>query len=235
MANSVIILLDELVTVNHPDQLNRYLNSMKSHLPTDSRLLLVVTQSALPALVLHHLAGVDWPGQWLSLYRKEAFYLVDPVLRAAPHVPIVWPDLMASIPPTRDENRFFHLCARYGLTRGFSWIEERGDYRVILSVAGVEAERDRAAQDLLECLMPRLADVAVRIVSARPNLSRLSKRECHILHCMTNGLPDHETAERVGLTTRTVRDKINKIKLLYGATNRCHLMSILFGLDFPAP
>ncbi|WP_198019619.1 LuxR family transcriptional regulator [Pseudogulbenkiania sp. MAI-1] len=208
---------------------------MKSHLPAASRLLLVVTQSALPALTLHHLAGVDWPAQWLSLYRKEAFYLVDPVLRAAPRKPIVWPDLIASVPPTRDENRFFHLCARYGLTRGFSWIEERGDYRVILSVAGEEAEQDSAAQDLLECLMPRLADVAVRIVGARPRLKGLTTRECHILHCMVMGMPDHETAERVGLTTRTVRDKINKIKMMYGANNRCHLMTILFGIDFPAP
>ncbi|MTD32427.1 helix-turn-helix transcriptional regulator [Paludibacterium denitrificans] len=84
-------------------------------------------------------------------------------------------------------------------------------------------------------MMPKITEVAVRIFSAKPKLHGLSKRECHILHCMVMGMPDHETAEKVGLTTRTVRDKINKIKQLYNASNRCHLMSILFGIEFPAP
>ncbi|MTD32426.1 autoinducer binding domain-containing protein [Paludibacterium denitrificans] len=109
LTESVIILLDELVSINNQNQLGDYLHHLKSHIPAN-RLLLVVTHASKNTTTIEYLTGANWPSQWISLYRRERFYLVDPILLSPARTALIWRDVVAMATPTQEALRFFRYA-----------------------------------------------------------------------------------------------------------------------------
>lgn len=233
VSHDLIYLQDQLLAVADMNAMAEFLRTLQSCICPESPMIMVATREGESAL--HRIINVDWPKSWIELYQRENFALVDPVLAGPPGQVIRWSEVLAVSENyhSRHYRRFLDISRLHGMLAGMSWIEQAGSYRVTISLKGWKAEANERAYMVFGILMPRIAAIVARLLRPYEKLHSLTPRERNILQCLLDGLSDEQSAERTGLSTRTTRERINKIKLLHGASNRSHLLKILFNLELP--
>jgi DNA-binding CsgD family transcriptional regulator len=64
---------------------------------------------------------------------------------------------------------------------------------------------------------------------AHPEVEEPTRRELDILELIAHGLENHEIAERLGISTETVKTHVRHLLAKLGARNRAHAVTIAFG------
>lgn len=228
LLHSTIILLDALIKVANFGEVRTYIEDLAKHFPNCKKIFLLVVDTTTDQVIIHH--GIGWPAEWSAIYLREELHHVDPVMKAMAGKKVIWSELLAS--PTPEANLFLTISRQAGMTHGVSWSEIRKRWRITLDLAGVELEHDELAAQLLESIMPSMAEKICQLLDRQPHFDHLSDRDCRILQCMIEGKTDVETGKRVGLSERSVREIIKTIRVMYNAESRCHLLKILFDLSF---
>ena len=233
VTHDLIYLQNELLAVADMKAMVAFLRQLQQQISPDAPMIMVVAPRSRPGEF--QIFNVDWSTSWIKLYRQERFALVDPVLAGPTGEPICWSQTMSAARNyhSRHYRRFLDIARLHGMLAGLTWIEETEHYRITLSMIGRDIENNDRAHAVLGLLMGRVAGIVSRLLQPHEKLIRLSAPERNILQCLLDGLSDEQSAERTGLSTRTTRERINKIKLLHGASNRSHLLKILFNLELP--
>jgi len=226
LTEHMLALLDTLVRVDDMAGLRQFVDGWHRLMPSGTRTLFVAERGG----TLLVLANVGWTEQWIAGYVRSNAQKLDPVWNGPQGQLLMWSRLLTPSNDTR-LRRFIQAAAANNMLNGVSWVEQRGDVRLVLSFAGADVERDPLSQHLIEALAPVVMEVALRLIYLQPDLSGLDKRDCHILQHMLNGLTDEEVANEVGLSVRTVRDRLNKIRGLHSARNRIDLVRKLFNIS----
>ncbi|WP_225547282.1 helix-turn-helix transcriptional regulator [Chromobacterium violaceum] len=183
------------------------------------------------------LAGIDlgWPAGWRELYEKHHWYEVDPVIRSPAGEAIVWSARLADpgyAPRGRNERRryrhFLEECQRWNMGKGLTYIAERNEYRVLISLIGAEVEDDTYTRQLLSLLLPSLADAAGRALAQNIRMSKFSPRQKTIFDLIAGeGLSQEAVAERLGISVATVKNQIRYMREAYGARTLAQLVHIV--------
>ncbi|AOZ48894.1 autoinducer binding domain-containing protein [Chromobacterium vaccinii] len=226
LTEHLLALLETLVRVDDMEGLRQFVAAWNQLLPGGTRVILAAQRGG----AMFALANVGWSEQWMAGYARSGAHERDPVWNGPQGKLLLWSRLLSvSSDPVR--RKFIQAAANNNMLNGVSWVEQRGDVRLALSFAGVEVEQDPLSQQLIEALAPAVMDVALRLIYQQPDLSGLDKRDCHILQRMLDGLGDEDIAGEVGVSVRTVRDRINKIRGLHAARNRIDLVRRLFNIS----
>ncbi|MBA8735354.1 LuxR C-terminal-related transcriptional regulator [Chromobacterium violaceum] len=226
LTEHLLALLETLVRVDDMAGLRQFVAAWHRLMPGGTRTLFAAERGG----TLFALANVGWTEQWMAGYARSSAHKLDPVWNGPQGQLLTWSRLLT---PSNDVRlrRFIQAAANNNMLNGVSWVEQRGDIRLVLSFAGAEVERDPLSLQLVEAVAPTVMDVAQRLLYRQPDLSGLDKRDCHILQHMLDGLGDEDIAGEVGVSVRTVRDRINKIRGLHAARNRIDLVRRLFNIS----
>ncbi|MEN6082812.1 helix-turn-helix transcriptional regulator [Chromobacterium piscinae] len=222
----LLALLETLVRVDDVAGLRQFVAIWHRLMPDGTRTILVVDRGD----GIRVMANEGWDNAWLTGYFRSGGQTRDPVWNGPQGELLLWSRLL-SVTSDPLRRKFIQAAANNNMLNGVSWVEQRGDVRLVISFAGVDVERDPLSLRLVEALAPAVMDVAFRLVYQQPDLTGLDKRDCHILQRMLNGLTDDEIADEVGVSVRTVRDRINKIRGLHAARNRIDLVRRLFNIS----
>ncbi|NHQ81542.1 hypothetical protein HA051_08140 [Chromobacterium vaccinii] len=226
LTEHLLALLETLVRVDDMAGLRQFVAIWHRLMPDGTRTILVVDRGD----GIRVIANEGWDNAWLTGYFRSGGQTRDPIWNGPQGKLLLWSRLL-SVTSDPLRRKFIQAAANNNMLNGVSWVEQRGGVRLVLSFAGIEVERDSLSQQLVEALAPAVMDVAFRLVYQQPDLTGLDKRDCHILQRMLNGLTDDEIAGEVGVSVRTVRDRINKIRGLHAARNRIDLVRRLFNIS----
>ncbi|MCD5326812.1 helix-turn-helix transcriptional regulator [Chromobacterium piscinae] len=226
LTEHLLALLETLVRVDDIAGLRQFVAIWHRLMPDGTRTILVVDRGD----GIRVMANEGWDNAWLTGYFRSDGQTRDPVWNGPQGELLLWSRLL-SVTSDPLRRKFIQAAANNNMLNGVSWVEQRGDVRLVISFAGVDVERDPLSLRLVEALAPAVMDVAFRLVYQQPDLTGLDKRDCHILQHMLNGLTDDEIADEVGVSVRTVRDRINKIRGLHAARNRIDLVRRLFNIS----
>ncbi|OWY40080.1 hypothetical protein CEK28_04920 [Xenophilus sp. AP218F] len=229
LTSHMLALLDKMTQVNDMQGIARLVVAWHGLLPFGTRALLVVGVAGAARQPTEVLGNVGWPESWPAEYARIRAHRVDPVWNSPPGRLVVWSQAL-KVERQPGMRAFLRVAAEAELTHGVSWIEQRGQFRIIFSLAGQAVESDPVTAELLASLAPRLADIVARVLSERPVIDDLDARDCSILQFMLHGHGDDEIARSIGISVRTVRARINRIRGVHGARNRVDLVRRLFQL-----
>ncbi|MGC0152741.1 autoinducer binding domain-containing protein [Chromobacterium vaccinii] len=207
-----------LLAMSDQDDLRAFLLGLQASLPGQPPLLLARmshdTLSRAPLLTI----DLGWSGRWLDLYRRRSWHEVDPVILAGGGRPIVWSEELA--PRDGDGRRlreFKSACRRAGMTHGLTYIADRDDCRVVISMIGEQVEREAYTRQMLTLLLPSLGDVAARVLARDARLAKFTDREREIFDLLVwEGLTQEGVAERLNIGLSTVKLYLKNMRKSHG-------------------
>ena len=163
-----------------------------------------------------------WPAEWVERYCERGYSQVDPVIRAASGVPIVWSELLQAPVSSNAARKFIEDCKRAGMMHGLTYISDRGEgVRYVLSMIGRNVEEDRCLRDLLEMLLPDLAEVACRVFASIAKLANLTpvQRKLIDLYCHGGVRKRADLASALGISIRGVDYNLERLMDHFGAVS----------------
>ncbi|MEO4030092.1 LuxR C-terminal-related transcriptional regulator [Chromobacterium vaccinii] len=219
-----------LLALTDEDDVRAFLMGVQLCLPGQPPILLAQVSGSKGLWSRPFSVSLGWSDAWLELYGSQTFHEVDPVFNGPVGEPIIWSELLLRRRSTdgRKMTSFRLACKRHGMTHGLSYIAERGENRVIVSVVGEAAEYDYYARQLLTMLLPSLADMAVRVLTRNARMANFTPRERQIFDCLTTqGLTQVEIADHLGLGLSTVKVHLKNMREAHGARTLAHLVHLL--------
>ncbi|KMN48761.1 hypothetical protein VL04_17485 [Chromobacterium violaceum] len=176
----------------------------------------------VPSLYINH----GWSEDWLLRYVERGYVKVDPVVRGLAGAPVVWSERLYAPGLTPAQRKFVVDCEHHGLTHGLTYIADKGaGVRYVLSMIGRQVEDDRALRDLLEMLLPDLAEVAHRVFASNARIAKTSKIQQSVieLYCK-KGFKRFEVAAALGKSVFTIDYHIGRLMETYEAATIEQLM-----------
>ncbi|WP_440216254.1 autoinducer binding domain-containing protein [Chromobacterium piscinae] len=176
----------------------------------------------VPSLYINH----GWSEDWLLRYVERGYGKIDPIVRASAGEPVVWSTRLYAPGLTQAQRRFVADCENHELTHGLTYIADKGGgVRYVLSMIGRQVEDDRALRDLLEMLLPDLAEVAHRVFASNARIAKTSKIQQTVidLYCK-RGFKRTEVASALGKSVYTIDYHIGRLMETYEASTVEQLM-----------
>ena len=176
---------------------------------------IVVATGTLGRLTEARLVGSGYDAEWMRLYMKRRFVLVDPIVCAIVnghrfvHRDASTHEHKALTPrvhngPTREQ--FLEAARDYGrLGYGFASGVVFNDRIALCSVITAPGRGNDRAPMLMRALRPMLYQALMRILLPEPVFPSLSQREIAILECLPRGLGDPQIADAMSISAYTVR------------------------------
>lgn len=208
-----------------PDAGQDVLCALKALIPLDAVLCALVRLDAgIGALEVKAILAIDWPTEWLALYRDHRYDLVDPVLRIhfARYTPQIWSHTYRNV-TSPEERQFIESSLRFGLRDGMTLgmaCGGRGGGSV-LSFVGENFLQEPRYQIMLKYLTPMLHGILVRIARDAPRAPvLLTAREREALSWASLGKTTWEMARIMGISDRTVTFHFHNIMRKLKVRNR---------------
>ncbi|MEP7186599.1 MAG: LuxR C-terminal-related transcriptional regulator [Rhodanobacter sp.] len=226
---------DDLGSLTSRDGLVSCLGNLRAWLDLSEIVVAAGTIQRLPAAFVIQ-SGYD--PEWMDLYLREQFVLVDPIVRA-----ILNGQRFVSRSGAADNN---HVVARRGVNEPTldRFLEAAHDYgrigygfasgvvfnsRVALcSMITAPGRCDQRAPMVLRALRPMLHQALMRVLLPEPVFQNLSEREVAILECLASGHSDTQIADTMAISASTVRFHMGNVFEKLGARNRCHAVAVGF-------
>ncbi|TAL96033.1 MAG: LuxR family transcriptional regulator [Rhodanobacter sp.] len=226
---------EELLSLSSRSDLANCLGSLRAWLDVSEIVVATGTIETLPdACVI----GSGYDPEWMELYLREKFVLVDPIVRA-----IVNGQRFLSRSRAIAENNAVAKSRPHRLTLE-RFIEAAQDYRRLsygfasgvvfngrIALCSVVTSLDQGSQRaplVLRALRPMLYQALMRVLLPEPVFPNLSQREVAILECLASGHGDTQIADAMSISASTVRFHLGNLFEKLGARNRCHAVAIGF-------
>lgn len=226
---------EELLSLSSRSGLADCLGSLRAWLDLSEIVVATATIETLPDA---RVIGSGYDPEWMELYLRERFALVDPIVRAIvngqrflnrSHA-IAKNNAVARLGPRGPTlERFLeaaqdHSRLGYGFASGVVF-----NGRIALcSVITSSDPGDQRAPLALRALRPMLYQALMRVLLPEPVFPNLSQREVAILECLASGHGDTQIADAMSISASTVRFHLGNVFEKLGARNRCHAVAIGF-------
>ncbi len=198
---------------------------------------IVVAAGTIQRLPAAYVINSGYDPDWMDLYLREQFVLVDPIVQA-----ILNGQRFVSRAEAADNS---HAVARRGVNGPTldRFLEAAQDYgrlgygfasgvvfnsRVALCSMISASSRNERAPMALRALRPMLHQALMRVLLPEPVFQNLSEREVAILECLASGHSDTQIADAMAISASTVRFHLGNVFEKLGARNRCHAVAIGF-------
>lgn len=226
---------EDLASLTSRDGLVTCLGNLRTWLDLSEIVVAAGTIQRLPAAFVIH-SGYD--PEWMDLYLREQFVLVDPIVgailngqrfvsrsRAADNRYVV--PKRGIHAPTLD--RFLEAAHDYGRLGYGSASGVVFNSRIALcSMITAPGRCDQRAPMVLRALRPMLHQALMRVLLPEPVFRTLSEREVALLECLASGQSDTQIADAMAISASTVRFHLGNVFEKLGARNRCHAVAIGF-------
>lgn len=225
---------EHLLSVTSHDGLTEWLGNLQAWL--DVREIMVAAGS-ISTLERTRVMGAGHDVEWMDLYFRERFALVDPIvcgilkgrrfLNRANAAAGARNASRNSDGPTLE--RFLEAARDHGrLGGGFaSGVVFNGNIALCSVVTGRGRGGERAPL-VLCALRPLLFQALLRVLLPGPVFPDLSPREHAILECLASGYDDPQIADAQSISVSTVRFHLGNVFEKLGARNRCHAVALGF-------
>ncbi|MBN8714164.1 MAG: autoinducer binding domain-containing protein [Xanthomonadales bacterium] len=226
---------EELLSLSSRSGLADCLDSLREWLDLSE---IVVATGTIGTLPDARVIGSGYDPEWMELYLREQFVLVDPIVQA-----IVNGQRFLSRSGTIAENnamvrtgprkptleRFLEAARDHGrLGYGFASGVVFNGRIALCSVITSPGRGDQRGPLVLRALRPMLYQALTRVLLPEPVFPDLSQREVAILECLASGHNDIQIADAMSISASTVRFHLANVFQKLGARNRCHAVAIGF-------
>jgi DNA-binding CsgD family transcriptional regulator len=223
---------EQLLSVTSQDGLAACLGDLQAWLGVRE---IMVAAGSISTLERTRVMGAGYDLEWMGLYFRERFALVDPIVcgilkgrrflnraNAAAGARTARRD-----GPTLE--RFLEAAHDYGrLGGGFaSGVVFNGNIALCSVVTSPGRSGERAPL-VLCALRPLLFQALMRVLLPGPVFPNLSPRERAILECLASGYDDPQIADAQSISVSTVRFHLGNVFEKLGARNRCHAVALGF-------
>ncbi len=226
---------ENLLSLSSRDDLADCLDRLRAWLDVSEIVVATGTVGNLPEA---RVVGSGHDAEWMKLYLRERFVLVDPIVSAILHgqrfvnraratdngKALVrrarnGPTLERFLEAARDHGRL-----GYGFASGVVF----NDRMALCSVVTGPGRSHSQAPLIMGALRPMLYPALMRVLQREPVVPDLSERELAILEWLASGYNDIQIAEALSISTSTVRFHLGNVFEKLGARNRCHAVAIGF-------
>lgn len=226
---------EDLQSLTSQGELADWLVGLRAWLDIDE---IVLAAGAMGAMDKSCIVTSGYNTDWMDLYLREQFALVDPIVCGIAHgrrfltrersVRGEWVRRGGGANgPTLE--RFLEAARDYGrLGCGFASGMVVNGNMALYSVVTPPGHHDERAQLALIGLRPMLFQTLVRVLVPGPVFPNLSPRERAILECLASGFEDPQIADALSISVSTVRFHLGNVFGKLGAHNRCHAVAIAF-------
>ncbi|WP_428334264.1 LuxR family transcriptional regulator [Novosphingobium sp.] len=175
---------------------------------------------------------IAWSDRWQDFYIKSGLIHHDPIIKALEtrREPFTWSDLRRDRAMARFGTRALDLAAKEGWTEGLVVpIPQSGNRMGLVSLAGNNSAIAKADMDYI-CVIAVLLAGHVRALApaqgfAQPPMG-LTEREIVSLRLVAIGLPDAQIAARMGVSTSTAHEFVEKAKRRMNAKSRAEMVAL---------
>lgn len=182
----------------------------------------------------YNIVNVDYPIEWMQLYEKRKYILVDPIIKAnfTQFTPLNWGDVYKQINPPKD---FLRLATDFSLDAGYAYGVRnlsctKGS---IFSFSGKGVEYNARSVAILMHVVPHLHIALERVLRQRQTCSCiLSEREKEVLRWSVSGKSSWDISAILGISERTVYYHIGNIMQKLDEVNRSHAVAIALDQGF---
>ncbi len=226
---------EELLSLSSRSDFADCLGSLRAWLDLSE---IVVATGTIEGLPDARVIGSGYDPEWMDLYLREEFVLVDPIVRAIINGQrflsrtraIVENNAAARLGPQKPTlERFLEAAQDYGrLGYGFA---SGAVFNGRIALCSVVTSLDQCGQRaplVLRSLRPMLYQALMRVLLPDSVFPSLSQREVAILECLASGHNDTQIADALSISASTVRFHLGNVFEKLGARNRCHAVAIGF-------
>ncbi len=190
--------------------------------------------SGLKALSGEPFYFVNWPADWLQLYRERGYLKIDagPRWAMVSGAPVAWSELIPTL-PRGDPGRIVHAeVARWGFREGYvTPVRSRDGYLGLVSVAGPRRALAAAEKLYLQAISSATLQRAQALTpDLRPtDNDAFTLRERETIALLSQGFTDREIGKVLGISALTVHSHVYNARAKVGARSRAHLVAIAGG------
>lgn len=173
-----------------------------------------------------HFFFLDWPDDWLELYRQGNFVADDHIVAEARRriAPFTWSEARAERPPSASEQKIWDAAAKWGWTDGFSVpIHGPGGYFGLVVLAGKlqpVPPQLRIQLHILAFLAHERCRALTGLTLVADPKAALSSRELECMRWVGAGKTDWEIATIMGLAQTKVKTHVDQARKKLGAATR---------------
>lgn len=177
---------------------------------------------------------VNWPADWLQLYKERGFLRMDAVPRWAmvSGAPVAWSELVPSLPANDPGRVVYAEAVRWGFREGYVTPvrSQEGDLGLV-SVAGPRHALAPAEKLYLQAISAAALHRAQALSRAGPAVGNdaFTLREREAIALLSQGFTDREIGKVLGISALTVHTHVAHARAKVGARSRAHLVAIAGG------
>ena len=176
------------------------------------------------------LVNASYPAEWLTLYLKQGYGAVDPVLRslARGFQTQIWSEAFPRAASPR-ERAFLEHARAFGLSHGVTLGVPSRRHAVgsLFSFAGRSVLEHARHVAVLEHVVPHLHIALMRTAFPPPQkIPALSAREREVLKWMKEGKTNWEISQILRISERTVKFHVQNVFMKLGASTRAHAVAL---------
>lgn len=174
----------------------------------------------------------SWPQDWLELYRRAQFLLIDPIPRWARGSgrTVSWEELFRRLSRRDPGHAVIAAGLRFGFTTGLVVPMRTADNSLGLVCFGGGRQSlsplERVLLSLVATSAFAAADRIVHGADAGNAAPILTAREIECLGLMVRGHPDADIGVLLGLSVRTVRFHLANARSKFHVSSRTHLAAL---------
>jgi DNA-binding CsgD family transcriptional regulator len=177
---------------------------------------------------------MNWPQEWLALYRERGLAKIDPIPRWAigSGAAVSWSEVMAALPAKDPGHEAYRIAASFGFREGFvTPVRTAGGDLGLVSVGGdrgaLVAEERLFLQTVSTAALQRANSLMKLPRDAGSGVLSLREREC--VQLLGQGFTDRDISQVLKVSAATTRFHIDNAKRKLGARSRPHLILLAGG------
>jgi DNA-binding CsgD family transcriptional regulator len=174
--------------------------------------------------------AINYPTEWVNIYRARSYYRVDPVARnlfTKPR-PLIWSQLRRRI-KTPIEKEFYGTAAEFGLKDGFAFGArfDNSTAGSFFSCVGEDLGRSQRHRLILNYLVPHLHVALSRMhMGHQHDKANLTARELEVLAWAKYGKTNWEISALLMLSKRVVKFHIENAMRKLNVSNRTQAIAV---------
>lgn len=228
---TVLELIHASLSVNTEEEFKSLLSRVEALIPSTHTIICLGKIDAETRFQsFMKMVNISYPLDWISLYTKEDYADVDPILQShyGRFKTQIWSETYRQA-TSPDELKFIRDADTFGLSEGITLgvACHRSGVGSVFSFAGQSIPDHARHSALLEYLVPHLHVALMRSASPSPTHSPdLSHREREVLDWMKEGKTSWEISHILHISERTVNFHVQNILSKLQASTRGHAIAL---------
>jgi DNA-binding CsgD family transcriptional regulator len=228
---AVLDVIDTSLSTTTEEQFHGLIRSFSTLVPVEGAHISVADLDESSAIVRSsRQTSIDFPNSWLSTYREQRYYTIDPVASKlfSANEPMVWRDVRARY-KSKSARTFYGRAAEFGLKEGLSFGSRfaRTPSASFFTCVGDELTRNPRHLAIVHYLLPHLHAALSKVhLGMLKTMPKLTRQELVVLNWAKYGKTNWEISLSMNISERTVKFHVeNAIRKLQSA-NRAQAIAI---------